>query len=104
MFQVGQGVSSPKDWQNQSGKGIVVNIDTSHCGFTETPHYITSLEGESKMWATSGSNCIYHASPTGFSVYLRWASKNGVDKNGDNLRADLARHLKWVIRWTAIQV
>ena len=41
---VGQGVTDPNDWVNYHSSGIYVDVNTSACGFTQTPHYLVTLE------------------------------------------------------------
>ncbi|WP_420571681.1 T9SS type A sorting domain-containing protein [Kordia sp.] len=110
---VAQGVTTPNDWVDYNGGvgGIYVDVNTSACGFTQTPHYLVTLESTTNSgyhWYINGVPSIYLATPNGFRVYLRWA-----DHPSDNptigglnfpnpLRASTARNRNWVIRWTAI--
>ncbi|WP_298419223.1 T9SS type A sorting domain-containing protein [uncultured Kordia sp.] len=110
---VAQGVTAPSDWIDYNGGvgGIYVDVNTSACGFTQTPHYLVTLESTTNSgyhWYINGVPSIYSATPTGFRVYLRWA-----DHPSDNptigglnfpnpLRASTAQNRSWVIRWTAI--
>jgi len=110
---VGQGVTSPKDWVDYNGAvgGIYVDVNTSACGFTQTPHYLVTLESLTNSgyhWYISGVPSIYSATPTGFRVYIRWTDIPSDDPtigslNFPNpLRASTALNRNWVIRWTAI--
>jgi len=110
---VAQGVTSSNDWVDYNGGvgGIYVDVNTSACGFTQTPHYLVTLESTTNSgyhWYINGVPSIYLATSTGFRVYLRWA-----DHPSDNptigslnfpnpLRASTAQNRNWVIRWTAI--
>ena len=116
--QIGQGVTSPSDWQDYvldgSGfdyDGVYVDINTSACGFTSTPHYIVTLESVNDVpragsgkWEVSGYNAIYNATPEGFRVYARWTDGE-LNRDGTysrQLTADQAEEFRYVIRWTAI--
>ena len=105
MLKIAQGVTSPKDWVNYQSTvgGIYVDVDTSSCGFTETPHYITALEGKSHLWCANGANSIYNASPTGFRVYLRWTDDDGHFGGLNPLKVSTAKKYNWHLKWTAIQ-
>lgn len=109
---VGQGLSDPNDWNDYFQFGIYIDVNTSACGFTRTPHYLVTLEtlGASigAMAHASGVPSIYNATPTGFRVYVRWtdhptdAPTIGGSMIPNPLRAVFARDQNWVIRWTAI--
>jgi secreted trypsin-like serine protease len=53
------------------GGSLRVDIDTSVCGETRTPIYLTSLGGKSRHWATSGVTSVYSPTATGFRVYVK---------------------------------
>ncbi len=110
---VGQGVTSPNDWVDYNGGvgGIYVDVNTSACGFTETPHYLVTLESLTSSgyhWYISGVPSVYSPTSTGFRVYLRWtdtpsdAPTIGSLNFPNPLRASTALNRNWVIRWTAI--
>ncbi len=120
MLQIAQGVSSPQthqnDWSNYAGNttnaigGIRIDIDTSNCGFTTSPHYLVSIEGTGGWnWHLSGLNCLYNVSPHGFTVYIRWTddpSSNippGSTNEPNPLRVSTAKVKGWSLRWTGIQ-
>ncbi len=118
MLQIAQGITSPQthqnDWNNYLGAndpiaGIRIDIDTSNCGFTSTPHYLVSIEGTGGwQWILSGLNCLYNVTPNGFSVYLRWTdepSSNippGSTNEPNPLRVSTANDKGWSLRWSAI--
>jgi len=81
-------------WINYGGNGIYVDVDTSACGFTATPAYITSLGGSSSQWTSTGSSEIYHASETKFRVYIY---KSGITPAQAN-------KWNWHMKWIAQQV
>lgn len=103
MLQIAQGVTSPNDWKDYNNQGIYIDVDTSACKFTQTPHYIVSLEGNSHHWAANGATSIYNATPTGFRIYLRWTDDNGHYGNYNPLRIGLAQRYNWHLKWTGIQ-
>ncbi len=94
-----QGNTAPSDWKDNSrgGGGIYVDIDLSGYEFSETPHYLTSIEGEKHHWDVGGVNSIYNATEKGFRVYIKWIYK--IDKP---LTRNTAIENGWFIRWTAI--
>ncbi len=111
--KIGQGVTSPSDWVDYNTTGIYVDVNTSSCGFTSTPHYIVTLESISNKgyhWYISGVPSIYNRTPTGFRVYVRWTDAPsdlptvGSLNFANPLRASTALDRDWVIRWTAIEI
>jgi hypothetical protein len=83
-------------WQQYpGGEGIYVDVDTSSAGFTTTPIYITSIGGATSHWWTTGATSIYAPTPTGFRVYVRWAT-------GGSLTPALANEYGWHINWVAV--
>jgi hypothetical protein len=83
-------------WQQYpGGEGVFVDVDTSSAGFTSTPIYVTSIGGTSSHWWTTGATSIYFPTPTGFRVYVRWAT-------GGSLTPELANQLGWHINWIAV--
>ena len=102
MIQLAQGKTSPSDWKNYKGLGIYVDVDTSAGNFTETPHYLVSLEGESHHWCANGTTSVYKSTKKSFRVYLRWTDDAGHYQNHNPLRAAFAKQLKWHLKWTGI--
>jgi len=86
-----------KDYRDVDGElvGIYIKIDTSHCGFTLTPTYITSLNGDSWHWDTIGSSSIYFPTSMGFEIYLK------SDSSGVN--SQIANDKNWHIQWIGVQ-
>ena len=103
MLHIAQGVTSPNDWKDYSNLGIYVDVDTSSHGFTETPHYIVTLEGRTHHWSANGATSIYNATPKGFRIYLRWTDDNGHYGDHNPLRITHAKRFKWHLKWTGIQ-
>ena len=117
MFHIAQGETSPEthssDWVNyntsQAG-GIYIDIDTSNCGFSSTPHYLISIEGtRGYHWYLSGLNSIYNQSKNGFRVYLRCTDAPsdfntiGGTNEPNSLRVKTAIDKGWKLKWTGIQ-
>ncbi len=82
-------------WVNYGKKGVLINVDTSGCGFEQTPFYVASLHGRSSHWSTTGGSSIYLPKPTGFRIYVRWSNQNPLSP------AD-AKKLGWHIQWVAV--
>jgi secreted trypsin-like serine protease len=76
----------------EGGGGIYADVDTSACGETRTPTYLTSLGGTSRHWATTGVTSIYSPTPTGFRVYIR-TTETVAD----------ARRNKWHVNWKVLR-
>ena len=56
-FKMGTGSTIPgsTNWQPYGNNtGVYVDIDTSGCGFSNTPRYFTSIGGTSSHWSTTG--------------------------------------------------
>ncbi len=109
---IGQGVTSPDDWQDYTSLGIYVDVDTSGCEFKTTPHYLITIESLEELgyhWGLSGAPAIYKPTPTGFRVYLRWTDHSTEEPTigslafANPLRATTAKNRQWVIRWTGIE-
>lgn len=120
MFHIAQGATSPQthaaDWVNYGNNswpqpaGFYIDVDTSNCGFTATPHYLISIEGTGGFhWYLSGLNCIYNQSPNGFRVYLRWTdapsdfNQIGSSNEPNPLRVQTAIDKGWSLKWTGIE-
>jgi len=94
--KIATGATRPNEWQQYSPGGIRVDVDTSAARFTKTPTYITAIHGSSHHWATVGASSVYNASPTGFTIYVRWA-------DGGNLLIADAQRDGWHIQWIGIE-
>jgi hypothetical protein len=57
-------------WSVYNANGVTVKVDTSGCGFTSTPHYVSSLGCSNVCWQTTGGNNPYKATATGFDIYV----------------------------------
>jgi len=79
------------DWKYYHKDGIYVDVDTSSCGFIDTPPYVTSLIGKSNHWRSTGSSEVYKISPTGFRTYINWPG----------LTVAMAKDRRWRINWMA---
>lgn len=97
--RIASGVTSPGlGWQQYpGGAGIFIDINTSSGKFATTPAYVTSLNGNSSHWATTGGTSVYSPTPTGFRVYLRWA-------NGAPLTPGDAASNGWHLKWIGMEV
>lgn len=79
-------VSTPNGW-------IYVDVDTSSCGFTSTPTYVTSLVGKAAQWKSRGSSEIFMPSAEGFRIYISFP---GITPEYANTR-------DWHVNWIADQ-
>jgi len=77
-------------WINYGSNGVYVDVDTSACGFTATPAYVTSLGGSSSQWTSTGSSETYSATATKFRVYIYKSGITPAQANKWNW------HLKWI--------
>ena len=98
-FRIASGRTAPgaTNWQVYNANGISVNVDTSAAGFTKTPMYLTSLGGSSNHWAVVGASSIYVPTPTGFTVYVRYATDGP-------LAPATANALQWFIQWVGFEI
>ena len=119
MFHIAQGSTSPQsnpgDWNDYLAAtapmaGFFVDVDTSNCGFTSTPHYLISIEGARGFhWMLSGLNCLYNVTANGFRVYLRWTDAPsdfntiGSTTEPNPLRVQTAIDKGWRLKWTGIE-
>ena len=91
----GQTTPGATAWQQypSSSQGIYLDVNTSACGYTTEPRYITSLGGDTHHWMTTGATSIYSPTATGFRVYV-------FDNSGPVTPAD-ANARRWHITWQA---
>lgn len=77
-------------WVQYGGSvpGLYVDVDTTACGESYTPNYLTSLGGTSRHWAALGVTSIYSPTPTGFRVYLNTTET-----------VASAQSMKWHVNW-----
>jgi hypothetical protein len=73
------------------GTFLTVPVDTSECGFTQTPRYFTTLGGNNAHWSVVGATNIYSATATGFRVYLYSQTATAT-----------ANAYQWHIEWMAV--
>ncbi|MBN1596038.1 hypothetical protein JW933_08950 [candidate division FCPU426 bacterium] len=95
--QAGTTPAGQTNWQAYQGgtTGIYIDVDTSTAKFAHTPVYLVSLAGDSYHWETTGAASVYHATPTGFRIYVRFW-------NGRELTPAFANQKKWRIQWIGI--
>jgi hypothetical protein len=81
-------------WQQYPGReGVFVHVNIS-AQFRSTLIYITSLGGNLGHWGATGATSIYNPTPTGFRVYVRYAT-------GGSLTPAIANQNGWHINWIA---
>ena len=82
--------------QYSNSNGIYVDVNTSKCGFTSTPTYISSLGGDSSHWYTTGGSSIYSPSANSFRIYIYFLEGAITPE-----RANAS--FKWHINWVAVE-
>jgi len=99
--KIASGSTTPgaTNWHPIDG-GIEVDVDTSAAGFTQTPIYVTSIAGDKYHWGTTGASSVYKATPTGFSIQIKW-DKGFWDDNPLDIQE--ANSYKWHINWIGIE-
>jgi hypothetical protein len=93
----GHTVPGATAWYAYQGSrpGVVVDVDTSASRFQSTPIYVTSLGGESH-WRTTGGDCVYYPTPSGFRLYVRFSDDGPITPQQANLN-------KWHVNWIGIE-
>lgn len=94
----GSTVPGATNWKQYGGSaktGIYLDVNTQSGGFTKTPRYFVSLQGNSSHWATTGATSIYSADKNSFRIYVRWAE-------GGELTPQTAKQFNWHINWMGI--
>jgi hypothetical protein len=86
------------DWKRykHSHEGLMVKVDTSDKKFIKTPNYVVSLHGDGGHWNLMGTASVYHPTPQGFEVYVRWF-------NDRNLSPAEANKANWRVAWMAVE-
>ncbi len=95
--------STPKGstaWVPYIDTGVYVEVNTSKCGFTSTPTYISSLGGNSWIWATTGGSTIYSPSANSFRIYIRILEESILEKT---ITPEKANAEGWHINWVAVE-
>jgi hypothetical protein len=90
----GRTVTGQTNWQVYRNDTLFVNVDTSGCGFTSTPTYVTSLTGNAYIAWVTGSGSVYASSPTGFTLYVSWEN--------NSINPSLANSSGWAVNWIAM--
>jgi len=85
------GITANTEWRQHKFDGLYVDIDTSVCGFTSTPIYVTSMGGEDRMSDTTGGSEIYKSTENSLRVYI---SRPGKETN-----PTMATQRDWHINW-----
>lgn len=87
---------------------ICIDVDTTSHRFAFTPHYVASFGGTgSEHHMTTGASSVYHASPTGFRVYIKKehcvscqsSAQQHIDQSP--LTAQIAKERGYHINWVA---
>ena len=90
----GSTVAGATNWKSYNSNTIYLDVDTSSAGFTSTPMYFASLNGNSNHWQAEGFNAIYSPTATGFRIYLR--------DDVEALTPQLANQLGWYLQWLGV--
>ena len=85
------------NWEPYRGgtTGIFVDVDTSACGFIDTPIYIVNMHGNASNWSTTGGSSPYNRTNQSFRIYVRFS-------DGRELTPSFANDRGWHIQWIAI--
>lgn len=95
-LRVGETVAG-QGWQPYpNGKGIYIVVNTKDADFTNTPLYLTSIDGTNEHWGLVGVNAIYHPTNESFRVYVQW-------RNGAALTPATAKKNGWQINWVGYE-
>ncbi len=100
---VGATVAGETGWrdyrENRPGLGIVATIDTSACGYKESPIYTASIGGRNGHWSPRGATSIYNATNSSFEIFLKTSM---TAEQANNTQDDETRRaLAWSIQWEA---
>ena len=109
-MRIGSGSTKPVNtaWQPYDptssipGRGIFVDVDTSHAGFTKTPNYVISVGGRSHHWELTGTSTIYDPTPTKFRVYVRLSYNKTGQETPPLTPAQANTHL-WHVTWIGVE-
>ena len=84
-------------WQQTNPNEIYVLIDTSAANFVNTPVYVASLGGSGGHYVTLGASSIYAATPTSFTLYIKFA-------NGNPLNPTIANNppFQFFVNWIGV--
>ena|SRR6478672_6610257 len=103
---IGTGKTEPgnTDWKPVDGepRGICVAVDTSSAGFKTTPNYVASLGGNDYHWMLTGASAIYDATPTGFTINVRWWDWG--HEGLPHLTRQFANERGWHVTWIGAEV
>jgi len=98
-LQLCAGQTSPSQWKSYGSSGMYVDVDTSACGLTEAqPAYVTSVVGTDGHWLSTGMSAVYHASSTGFRIYMQ---NSNCGWNGCQGNVNHANVAGWKVNWIA---
>jgi hypothetical protein len=79
--------------QYNNTMGLTVAVDTTGCGFTNTPTYVASLLCDNACWQASGGGNPYASTKTGFTIYVSYPP---------GATPAVANSYNWHIGWVAI--
>jgi hypothetical protein len=67
------GKTTPQDWKESKTDFIMVTIDLTRFGLTDTPIITSSLHGtnSSRHWLLSGGSQPYDISPESFTIFIK---------------------------------
>jgi len=80
--------------------GLEFYVDTSHCRFTSTPVYLTSLTGNGAHWHVVGISSLYEMTATGFKIYLGYMNST-ISKQ---TMLEMSIDNKWTFEWIGIEM
>jgi hypothetical protein len=89
----GRTVTGATNWQVERFDTLYVDVNTSGCGFTSTPTYVTSITGTAYIAWTTGGSSVYSASSTGFRLFVSYP--------GNSISPAFANNFGWAVNWIA---
>ncbi len=101
-FKIGTGKTVPQhtDWiEFDAGllQGVLVDVDTSDAGFSNTPSYVVSLHGTGHVSKTTGGSEVLNASSSGFRIVVRYSTTESV------VTPEFANFHGWHIVWIGVE-
>ena len=82
-------------WQMYGSTGLFMDVDTSACGFSGSPNYVTSIYGDSAHWQLVGVNSVFNRTASSFRIYMWHPVLRGT------FMQYFAQRYRWRMSWAA---